>query len=55
MDPTEPDCRGVGAELVDGLGEAFGVKPGGLPVGTDLVDALSAASTGPVAMSRFSS
>ncbi|WP_158718779.1 hypothetical protein [Streptomyces griseus] len=42
MDASEPDGREVGAEFVDGLGEAFGVEPGGFAMGAGLVDALAA-------------
>lgn len=31
VNAAELDGRGVGAELLDGLGEAFGVKPRGFP------------------------
>ncbi|MFT9474742.1 hypothetical protein [Streptomyces sp. 11-1-2] len=41
VNATEPDGRGVGAELFDGLGEALGMEPGGLPVSAYLVDALA--------------
>ncbi|GAA5608779.1 hypothetical protein Sgri01_07148 [Streptomyces griseus] len=42
VDATESDGWGVGAEFVDGLGEALGVEPGGLAVSAGFVDALAA-------------
>ncbi|WP_199813207.1 hypothetical protein [Streptomyces aureocirculatus] len=42
VDAAEADGWGVGAEFVDGLGEALGVQPGGFAVGAGLVDALAA-------------
>ncbi|MEU3704489.1 hypothetical protein AB0E82_19645 [Streptomyces anulatus] len=42
VDASEPDSWGVRAELVDCLGEALGVQPGSLTVGTRLVDVLTA-------------
>ncbi|WP_353962221.1 hypothetical protein [Streptomyces anulatus] len=42
VDAAEPDGRGVRAEFVDGLGEAFGVKPSCFAVGACFVDALAA-------------
>ncbi|MDK1476947.1 hypothetical protein QNO07_26730 [Streptomyces sp. 549] len=42
MDATEPHGGGVGAEFVDGLGEALGVQAGGFTVGAGLIHALAA-------------
>ncbi|MFI2906953.1 hypothetical protein ACG2OD_01600 [Streptomyces sp. PDY-4] len=42
VDASEPDGRGVGSEFVDGLGEAFGMEPGGFAVGAGFVHALAA-------------
>ncbi len=42
VDATKPDGRGVGAEFVDGVGEAFGVEAGGFAAGAGFVDALAA-------------
>ncbi|MGQ4410380.1 hypothetical protein ACN6K8_001554 [[Kitasatospora] papulosa] len=42
VDAAEPDGRGVRAELVDGLGEALSVEPGGFPVGASLINTLAA-------------
>ncbi|MGW2113412.1 hypothetical protein, partial [Streptomyces sp. NPDC001948] len=42
VDAAEADGWGVRAELVDGLGEAFGVEPGGFAVGARLVHPLAA-------------
>ncbi|WP_440582006.1 hypothetical protein [Streptomyces flavofungini] len=41
MDAPELDSWRVRAEFVDGLGEAFGVQPGGFAVGAGFVDALA--------------
>ncbi|MFC8075035.1 hypothetical protein ACFUN8_05800 [Streptomyces sp. NPDC057307] len=38
MDAAEADGGGVGAQLLKGLSEAFGVEPGGFAVGARLVD-----------------
>lgn len=42
VDAVKLDGRRVRAELLDGLGEAFGVEPGGFAVGAGVIDALAA-------------
>ncbi|WP_435813030.1 hypothetical protein [Streptomyces rochei] len=42
VDSTKADGWGIRTELVDGLGEALGVEPGGFPVSASLIDTLAA-------------